>query len=53
MNSVNNDLTKMIAEQLGFLMLTNMEQANLITKLRAEVTRLEEEIKALKDFNNE
>jgi hypothetical protein len=48
---MNNDLTKMIAEQLGFLMLTNIEQAGIITKLKEQVAKLEEENKALQDSN--
>lgn len=48
-----NTTYKMIAEQLGYLMISNIEQADIINKLKEKIAKLEDEMKALQDFNNE
>jgi archaellum component FlaC len=43
----------MIAEQLGYLMISNIEQADIINKLKEKIARLEDEMKDVQDFNKQ
>jgi len=49
--SQNNNATRILAEQIGFLFLQNIEQAEMISKLKEEVNRLENEKKAFQESN--